>query len=110
MLAVVDAAFSGDWSRIGVISKEVENGLKPLVFGLGLFHVGCSVVAARSASEKNLDLAPAVLKVILHMLPTALTWRYNEVNEAGDQACLQVLAVGFLAMVEVLLADPKPKQ
>lgn len=63
MLAGVDAAYSGDWSRIGVISKEFEDSLKPLVVALGFFHIGCAVVAAKTASEKNLKVAPAVLKV-----------------------------------------------
>ena len=63
VLAGVDAAYSGDWSRIGVISKEFEDSLKPLVVALGFFHIGCAVVAGRSAASKNLDVLPAVLKV-----------------------------------------------
>lgn len=66
--AAVDAAFSGDWSRIGVISKDTETSLKPLVIALGVFHVGCAAVAARSASSKNLPVFPATLKVKLHCI------------------------------------------
>jgi len=54
---------AGDWSRVGVISKDVENGLKPLVMALGVFHVGCAVVAGRAAASKNIPVPPAVLKV-----------------------------------------------
>lgn len=63
VLAAVDAAFSGDWSRTGIISKEIEDSLKPLVTALGFFHIGFAIVAARAAASKNLPLAPAVLKV-----------------------------------------------
>ncbi len=60
---LTDASPAGDWSRVGVISKEVEDGLKPLVIALGVFHVGCSVVAGRAAASKNIPVPPAVLKV-----------------------------------------------
>ena len=63
VLAGVDAAYSGDWSRVGVISKETEDSLKPLVIGLAAFHIGCAVVAARIASSKGLSVIPRVLKV-----------------------------------------------
>lgn len=63
VLAGVDAAYSGDWSRVGVISKEFEDGLKPLVVALGAFHIACAVVAGRSAASKGISVPPAVLKV-----------------------------------------------
>ncbi len=63
VLAGVDAAYSGDWSRIGVIPKELEDSLKPLVVALGFFHIGCAFVAGKSAASKNLNVLPAVLKV-----------------------------------------------
>lgn len=63
VLAAVDAAYSGDWSRVGVITKETEDSLKPLIIALGAFHIGCAVVAARIASSKQLNVAPRVLKV-----------------------------------------------
>lgn len=63
VLAGIDAAYSGDWSRTGVISKEFEDSLKPLVIALGVFHIGCATVAGRSAASKNLNVVPAVLKV-----------------------------------------------
>lgn len=31
-LGFLDAGYSGDWSRIGVISKEIEDGLKLAAF------------------------------------------------------------------------------
>lgn len=65
VLAGVDAAYSGDWSRIGVISKDFEDSLKPLVVALGFFHIGCAFVAGKEAAAKNLNVLPAVLKVYL---------------------------------------------
>ncbi|BDA43717.1 hypothetical protein COCOBI_04-7320 [Coccomyxa sp. Obi] len=79
ILAAIDAAYSGDWSRIGVISKEVELGLRPLLALLGFFHIFCGGIAAIAASKKGYNPVPPTMKV---------------------------LAVGFLALVEVLLKDP----
>lgn len=76
--AAVDAAYSGDWSRIGAISKETEEGLKPLVNALAAFHVVCAVVAAKAASSKGRNPATAAAKAA---------------------------AVGFLAAVEAVLAE-----
>ena len=119
VLAGVDAAYSGDWSRTGVISKDFEDGLKPLVVALGFFHIGCAVVAGRSAASKNLNVPPAVLKVqpssaLLIICNQGLLCSLS-LSEAPKTACkldalLQVLAVGFLAMVEVLAAEPQPSQ
>jgi hypothetical protein len=50
---------------VGVISKDIEDGLKPLVVALGIFHVGCAVIAGRAAASKNIAVPPAVLKVIV---------------------------------------------
>ena len=76
--AAVDAAYSGDWSRIGAISKETEEGLKPLVNALAAFHVVCAAVAARAAASQGRNPAAAAAKAA---------------------------AVGFLAAVEAVLAE-----
>ena len=76
--AAVDAAYSGDWSRIGAISTDTEAALKPLVNALGVFHVACAVVAARAAASKGRNPVSAGLKAA---------------------------AVGFLAAVEAVLAE-----
>lgn len=71
VLAGVDAAYSGDWSRVGVISKSTEDTLKPLFIALAAFHVGCAVLTARIASSKGLSVVPRVLKV-QHILSVML--------------------------------------
>lgn len=63
ILAAIDAAYSGDWSRIGVISKDVELGLRPLLALLGFFHIFCGSVAAIAASKKGYNPVPPTLKV-----------------------------------------------
>ena len=63
ILAAVDAAFSGDWSRIGILSKDAELGLRPLLGLLGLFHLACGAVTALDASQKGLNPVPQTLKV-----------------------------------------------
>ena len=62
ILAAIDAAFSGDWSRIGVLSKEAELGLRPLLGLLGLFHVVCGSVTFLDASRKGYNPVPQTLK------------------------------------------------
>lgn len=68
ILAAIDAAYSGDWSRIGVISKEVELGLRPLLALLGFFHIFCGGVAAIAASKKGYNPVPPTMKVRGHSL------------------------------------------
>ena len=68
ILAAIDAAFSGDWSRTGVISKDVELGLRPLLGLLGIFHIFCGTIAAIAASRKGYNPVPATVKV----LPTSV--------------------------------------
>ena len=63
ILAAVDAAYSGDWSRIGVIPHEAELALRPLLGLLGAFHIFCGVIAAIAASNKGYNPVPATAKV-----------------------------------------------
>ena len=78
VLAAVDAAYSGDWSRIGAISKGTEEALKPLVVALGGVHLVCAGVAGAAASRKG-----------------------NSVPKAAAKAAL----VGFLAAAEAVFAE-----
>jgi len=52
VLAGVDAAFSGDWSRIGAISKDTELWLQSALGLLGIWHLLMSA-AAYSIAEQN---------------------------------------------------------
>lgn len=115
ILAAIDAAYSGDWSRMGVISKEVELGLRPLLGLLGLFHIFCGTIGAIAASRKGYNPVPATAKVPAPQQlctagspvipdPLSVSWLHHPTNTCV--ASLQILAVGFLALVEVLLKDP----
>ena len=39
IIAIIDAAYSGDWSRIGFINKEVEAQLQSFLVALGGWHL-----------------------------------------------------------------------
>ena len=60
---LVDAGYSGDWSRIGAISKELETELKGIAPLVGGFHLFCAPIAAITASKRGLDTPRAVAKV-----------------------------------------------
>lgn len=49
--AAVDAGYSGDWSRIGAISKDAEEALKQALPLLGAFHVFCAAVSGCTANR-----------------------------------------------------------
>ena len=74
ILAAIDAAYSGDWSRIGVIPHEAELALRPLLGLLGLFHIFCGVIAAIAASKKGYNPVPATAKVCRHPACMLLLW------------------------------------
>eukprot|EP00884_Botryococcus_braunii_P005958 jgi/Botrbrau1/15363/Bobra.0304s0005.2 len=80
ILGLIDAGYSGDWSRIGVLTPQAEELIRSFVGALGFFHIACAGIAAYVAASKELNVAAAVAKVS---------------------------AVGFLALVEVLLKDPQ---
>jgi hypothetical protein len=54
-LGLIDAAYSGDWSRIGVISTEVELILQLVVKAVIVIHAIEGVIAAVIAKEKGMD-------------------------------------------------------
>ena len=75
---VFDAAFSGDWSRIGAISKDTEAALKPVAGAIAVVHVISAGVAWQAvAGRGGQPLVPAA----------------------------KALAVGFLAAVEAVWAE-----
>ena len=73
-----DAAFSGDWSRIGAITKETEAALKPVCGAISAVHLASAGVAYAAVSRRGGDPRFPVAKA---------------------------LAVGFLAAVEAVWAE-----
>lgn len=78
ILGLIDAAYSGDWSRIGVLSKETEATLQSIVLIVGGFHAIMAIVAARILQQRGKGT----------VLPT-----------------LKVFFVGTLAFLEVVLSN-----
>jgi hypothetical protein len=63
-LALVDAAYSGDWSRIGAITKEQELFLQPIVNFIIIAHAILGVITAQQAQQRGLDTAASGVKVV----------------------------------------------
>ncbi len=53
ILAAVDAAYSGDWSRIGAISKDTELWLQSAVRTLGIWHLANGIAAYIIADQNG---------------------------------------------------------
>ena len=53
ILAYLDAAYSGDWSRIGVISKETESFLQTFCIFGGAIHALLGVAAAKISKDRG---------------------------------------------------------
>ena len=62
ILATVDAGYSGDWSRIGVITKENEIVLQQACVTLGSFHIFCAALGAGVAVRRGSSWPAAVAK------------------------------------------------
>ena len=75
---VFDAAWSGDWSRIGAISKETEAWLKPVSGVIGAVHLASAGVAWTAVSGRGGE----------PLVPVVKAW-----------------AVGVLAAVEAVWAE-----
>ncbi|GBF97347.1 hypothetical protein Rsub_10994 [Raphidocelis subcapitata] len=61
VLMLLDAAFSGDWSRIGAISKDTELALQKVSAIVLIGHLGTGAAAGWLASQKGrAPLLPAV--------------------------------------------------
>ena len=65
ILAAIDAAFSGDWSRIGAISTDTELWLQSVVKGFGIWNLAMGVVAYTIASQNSWPRLPATAKVMV---------------------------------------------
>ena len=59
----MDAAYSGDWSRIGAISKEQEAWLQSAVKALAVWHLLNGAAAFVIADQSSKSKLPATLKV-----------------------------------------------
>uniref|UniRef100_A0A383V7M4 DUF7887 domain-containing protein n=1 Tax=Tetradesmus obliquus TaxID=3088 RepID=A0A383V7M4_TETOB len=64
-VGIVDAAYSGDWSRIGAISKETELQLQQVVWVLLGVKALCGVAAAFVAKEAGRGWVAPLAKGIL---------------------------------------------
>lgn len=65
VLAAVDAGYSGDWSRIGAISRETEDWLKQVLPLLGTFHALSATVSGVAAGRAGRPWLWPVAKVSL---------------------------------------------
>jgi len=61
---VFDAAWSGDWSRIGAITKETEAALKPVSGAIVAVHLASAGVAWTAAGRRGKAPAWPVAKAL----------------------------------------------
>ena len=89
ILAAIDAGFSGDWSRIGVLSKDAELGIRSLLGLLGLFHIVCGSVTALDATQKGYNPVPQTLKassaLTMRVRSTCASWTYDKARAHNSQ-------------------------
>ncbi|DBA85684.1 TPA: hypothetical protein ACH3X1_005255 [Trebouxia sp. C0004] len=64
VLAAVDAAFSGDWSRIGAISKDTELWLQSALGLLGMWHLIMGAAAYSIAEQHGRPKLLATIKAL----------------------------------------------
>ncbi|KAF5840913.1 hypothetical protein DUNSADRAFT_15113 [Dunaliella salina] len=64
-LGLVDAAYSGDWSRIGILSTEQELQLQQAVLIIAAIHGAEAAIAAYLAKGKGVDDVGELLAVAL---------------------------------------------
>jgi len=64
-LGLVDAAYSGDWSRIGIITSEQELQLQQAVLIIAAIHGVEAAIAAYIAKGKGVDDAGKLLAVAI---------------------------------------------
>ena len=64
LLAAIDGGFSGDWSKFGYVTTDVEEKIRSAVTSVGLFHLVCAPVAAISTSKQGQPVVPAVLHTL----------------------------------------------
>jgi len=101
ILAAIDAGFSGDWSRIGVLSKDAELGIRSLLGLLGLFHIVCGSVTALDATQKGYNPVPQTLKASsapkMKLKSTCTSWEpakdypHNIREECAWGSCQQLV-------------------
>jgi hypothetical protein len=66
LLAGIDGGFSGDWSRRGLITTDLEAAIQSTVISVGMFHLFfCAPAAVAAAKVKQHPIAPALLHVLL---------------------------------------------
>ena len=63
ILGAVDAAYSGDWSRIGALTKADELFLQHAVQTLGEFHLACATLGVAVVVKRGGNWSAAAAKV-----------------------------------------------
>ena len=80
VLALWDAGYSGDWSRIEVLSNDQEAFVRQSFNVLGLFHLACTAVAVKVVSDKGLNRFAFPAKARPILLTCLLLWICRQQN------------------------------
>ena len=112
LLAGVDAAWSGDWSRIGAISKDTELFLQSALTAAGAWHLFMGLCAYIIADQNDHPWLPVTAKVMARFGAVVLFVcsednttlnRVSTLTFCPCNVCLQALAVGTLPVLELIL-------
>ena len=60
----IDAGYSGDWSRIGALTKETELQLQGLLPVVVLGHGACAAVAGAISAKRGENWVPRAAKTM----------------------------------------------
>lgn len=65
LLSGIDGGFSGDWSRLGLVTTDVEMTIRSTLTSVGLFHLVCAPIAvAATVVKKQQNFVPALLHTL----------------------------------------------
>ena len=87
VLAAVDAAFSGDWSRIGAISKDTELWLQSALGLLGIWHLLMGAAAYSIAEQHGRPKLLVTIKVTKLMCYCLWMACKNGLNPLSGPSC-----------------------
>jgi glutaredoxin len=90
LLSGIDGGFSGDWSKYGLIDKNVEEFvIQSSMINVGIFHLLCASAAGVTAKMKNNPILPAILRTsLIGFLSLVKVITQNEVDENGNTAII----------------------
>ena len=96
LLAGVDAAWSGDWSRIGAISKDTELLLQSALTAAGVWHLLMGFSAYTIASQNGRPKLPVTAKVMACLVSLVLILCFWDAHGMSQSTSVPNLTLVFV--------------